>query len=132
VPFERQSAHQRETDTRPATGLEDAASRLKAGLRSTDALVSTEAVMGTEPEEPAADQETPDPAKQAAAETAATLAPAEVMPDVGITRQDLLDELEATRQERNDAFAEVESWRQGSLIAAAITLAGVLIFFWPF
>ena len=35
-------------------------------------------------------------------------------------------------RERNEAFAEVESWRQGSLIAAALAACGVLIFFWPF
>ncbi len=88
--------------------------------------------MGTEPEEPPAEQESADPAEQAAAETAATVAHAEHMPDAGISRQELLEELETTRHERNEAFAEVESWRQGSLIAAALAAAGVLIFFWPF
>ncbi|MDH3725607.1 MAG: hypothetical protein OER93_07695 [Thermoleophilia bacterium] len=88
--------------------------------------------MGTEPEQSPNEQETPDPAAQAAAESAATLAHAEAIPDSGVSRQELLAELEATRRERNEAFAEVESWRQGSLIAAALAVAGVLIFFWPF
>jgi hypothetical protein len=88
--------------------------------------------MGTGPEQAPAEQEAPDPAAQAAAESAATLAHAETLPDAGVSRQELLAKLEVARRERNEAFAEVESWRQGSLVAAALAVAGVLIFFWPF
>jgi acyl-CoA reductase-like NAD-dependent aldehyde dehydrogenase len=88
--------------------------------------------MGNESKQTPSEPESADPAEQAAAEQAATLAHGDGVPGAGLSRQELLEELAATRRQRNEAFAEVETWRQGSLIAAALVVAGVLIFFWPF
>ena len=65
-----------------------------------------------------------DPVARAAAEQAATLAPAAAM-------EDLERRLEQTRRALDAALSEVESWRQAALIGAATAAAGALLFLWP-